>query len=89
MGVLQEDAIRNITGEFYCRTYNGGQSLWNFTSTGAIRVEGVTSDGNHAFVGTPNYTGKQTIYFNSSWSVLTAEENRPINYSVNICIIYE
>ena len=89
LGTLQEDAIRNITGEFYCRTYQCGQALWNFTPTGAIRVEGVTSDNQFAFTGNSNYTGKQTIYFNSSWSVLTAEENRPINYSVNICIIYE
>ena len=81
LGVLQEDAIRNITGSLsaiYNSTTAGG-------SGGAIYYT-TTSSYQSALTHGAGYVG---VEFNASHVVPTAEENRPINYSVNICIIYE
>lgn len=93
LGVLQEDAIRNITGNYKLRPYKGRASAQNATL--AISFSGVfyKTDGNTEAgegpqgVAISHYT--EQINFDISRVVPTAEENRPLNYSVNICIIFE
>ena len=81
LGIRQEDAIRNITGLQYdnvaSSTYSSGAlySVYN-NSTGRLYSGG-------------NNGRRVNIYFDASRVVPTADENRPINYAINICIIYE
>ena len=81
IGVLQGDAIRNIRGSLsaiYNATTAGG--------SGGVTYYTTTSASHAALSSGSGYVG---IEFDASRVVPTAEENRPINYSVNICIIYE
>ena len=81
IGVLQGDAIRNITGlqndNVATSTYSSGAlySVYN-NSTGRLYTGG-------------NSGRRVNIYFDASRVVPTAEENRPINYAINICVVYE
>ena len=87
LGTLQEDAIRNITGSLRFVSWQtnisivqGDSNLFNI-STSANRGDSIASSAIEV-----NY---RIVNFNTSNVVPTAEENRPLNYSFNICIIYE
>ena len=85
LGVLQEDAIRNITGKL------------------GYPVDGWSSYAEGIFIGTPkaassasNLRGTQQgnitysrVEIDLSTQIPVASEIRPINYAINICIIYE
>ena len=73
LGVLQGDAIRNVTGSFPM-----GVDSWS-------GYEGVFYQGNHAnhLVGDDDGTKNYSTYLNLSRSTPTANEIRPINRSVN------
>ena len=77
LGVEQGDAIRNITG--YIDGY------FDF------KCYGVFYSGNNTTViqALGNSSGNHWAQFDASRVVPTANENRPINYAVNVCIIYE
>ena len=93
LGVEQEDAIRDITGSFCIRRSDSGSELISTTKglllgaffsmpdrTLSALWQGSISGGSRTI---------QQIGFKSSAVVPTANENRPINYAVNVCIIYE
>ena len=89
IGVLQGDAIRNISGTLDMRNYNGGLATWNRTpENSAMYTSNLIASGDAGMAGTLT-SGMQIIYFNASRVVPTAEENRPINYAVNVCVVYE
>lgn len=80
IGVAQGDAIRNMIGTFDVPRTNGGtQCTGVFT---AIEYGSLNND----------YSSGQRgarVTLNSSNYVPTAAENRPVNYAVKYCIIYE
>lgn len=80
LGQRQGDAIKNITGSLVNIACGGGSSL-----TGAFRENGSAwtfGSGNAS-----KYYIK-TASFDASRVVPVANENRPVNYSVNYCIKY-
>ena len=77
IGVLQGDAIRNITG-------NVGTVISTGTD-GAFRIR----QNYYYIAGADNAYGSGYSYMNVSLQVPTATENRPINYAVNVCVVYE
>ena len=83
LGVLQGDAIRNITGGI------GGTNMgyFQYTNTGVLRTP------SHATAPAPPNGVSITRYFhidfNASYVVPTADENRPINYAINVCVVFE
>ena len=83
LGVLQEDAIRNITGSIA----GTNMGYFQYNNTGVLRTP------SEAISPAPATGVSVTRYFhvnfNASYVVPTADENRPINYAINICIIYE
>lgn len=98
LGEQQGDAIRNIAGHAPFRAYRGvltsnNQTLFN--GEGAIRhVIGEASIGGSegpqgVAYGTGSNWGNENLSFDTSRVVPTAAENRPINYAVNICVVYE
>ena len=81
LGIRQGDAIRNITGNV---TWSAGNSVGG--SSGALyATNGVSYNQWHG----PSYVNSGRIYFDASRVVPTAEENRPINFAVNVCVVYE
>ena len=88
LGVLQGDAIRNIKS-----VSTTSNAIMSVSESLAVRSNpplytrdsygyGVT------YSISPNIWSKGLL-FDASLVVPTADENRPVNYSVNICIIYE
>ena len=79
LGTWQEDAIRNITGAMY----SGGTSQFDsvtgvFNGTGRVqRVKG-----EH------DYSGPNSVYFDTSKVVPTSTENRPRNIAAMYCIVF-
>ena len=96
LGTLQEDAIRNITGSYDTRPFNSPsnanpRNIYG-TSNGVFSIlDKTTGYGGYIAHTTATYGTHNAplTYFNASLVVPTADENRPLNYSVNICIIYE
>ena len=91
LGVLQEDAIRNISCEL--RKNQGALPLLEaqigeLTQDGALYVDSFVSIQNGS-VSSTVYPLAYNLKFDASRSVPTAAENRPINYSINYCIIFE
>ena len=76
LGVLQGDAIRNITGN------TGTFTSQNWPSSSGVFYTSKTSTGDEGNV--PNEGHR--IYFDASRVVPTAEENRPINKAVRYFI---
>ena len=89
LGVLQEDAIRNITGSFSLNGVAGNRPIsYYLNDIGAFGNSSyIASYVNAAMTGSSSAGNNKT--FDASNVVPTAEENRPINYSINYCIIYE
>ena len=79
LGVLQEDAIRNITGyiNWSAGLPSGFSGVLYAYTWGTPQWHG------------PSYTNAGAIALDVSRQVPTANENRPINYSINVCIIYQ
>ena len=79
IGVLQGDAIREITGDidgtFDFSVGNGAFYLDNV----AVGVQAINV----------NARGHHAIRMRVSRVVPTAVENRPINFAVNVCVVYE
>ena len=91
LGVLQGDAIRNITGSFAVRSYRA-DNITQITDSplGAFNQDVYTNIGSTNYTALGSGRAKTELWtFTASNVVPTAEENRPINHSVNICIIYE
>ena len=91
LGVLQEDAIRNITGTIRIRTqvtHNEVGNIFLYTYGAFSRLQGVAGGSSFGLIN-GNLFGYQDAILDASNVVPTAEENRPINYSINYCIIYE
>lgn len=80
LGVVQGDAIRNITGGFYEAYWN--ESSANFSYTGAFDGEYANSQS--------DASGNNVAVFNTkldaSRVIPTAIENRPVNVAVNYII---
>jgi len=86
LGSTQGDAIRNFPGRLYVRYANwGNTSGGGFASTGPF-VEDPT-DGSQT-VGTSSVAGRQSMNFDPSKVVPTANENRPRNVALLACIKY-
>lgn len=80
LGVEQEDAIRNITGEIPGIYGIGGSNVGAFD---------VNQNANSNFT-TGGGTGlRLNVDMDASRVVPTANENRPVNYAANICVVYE
>ena len=76
IGVLQGDAIRNIYG--------------NMGTVIATSMDGpFHSVGNYYNIMSDNFFSSVYAYMDVSLQVPTATENRPINYAVNVCVVYE
>lgn len=86
LGVKQEDAIRNITGQF-AATSTGTLAVNNaqgaFTCEQPVLTQGGYNAASVLNIGTGLY------WFASSNVVPTAAENRPVNVALLWCIIYE
>ena len=87
IGVLQEDAIRNITGSL---ALHGGSSAGTpvLSVTGAFYASAILQK----YGQTTSNSGSTSVasaLFDASQVVPTALENRPVNYAVKFCIIYE
>ena len=79
LGTGQGDAIRNITGERPAVLDAGGTPTGAFGGKdGVQRVWATGSSGYYV-----------TLTFDASLVVPTADDNRPVNYSVNVCVVYE
>lgn len=79
LGQRQGDAIRNITGSWGSGRSNGARAYG-----GAVQEK---PEGRHFNVGySPNQSN--SFSFDASRVVPVANENRPVNYSVNYCIKY-
>ena len=87
LGTLQEDAIRNITGSLIFVSWQTNSSIV-YADSNLFNISTSASTSDSISSNTRN-TNQRIMNFNISNVVPTAEENRPINYSVNICIIYE
>ena len=90
IGVLQEDAIRNIKDTISHRAVNVRDTLFN-PETSQIFSQNISSNKTARTIeyhGTTSYM-MWDINIDISHAVPTADENRPINYAVNVCVIYE
>lgn len=86
-GVVQGDAIRNITGKTaFCSDENGSNGVGPNLASGAFSTEGAPpanigdNDGSRA--------GGIFLVLDASKVVPTANENRPVNYAVHYLICY-
>lgn len=89
LGVEQGDAIRPISGHFDVRVANNSTSI--VLGDNSLYKESVSSApfaGNTYAEGILN-TSCNRITFDVPSVVPTAVENRPINYAVNVCVVYE
>ena len=77
LGVQQEDAIRNITGEFGAKAVG----MWRTEASGVFATSG-TGGGSHD----SNGWGTQRFQFDASRVVPTAAENRPVNTAVSFLV---
>jgi hypothetical protein len=85
LGEKQGDAIRDITG-LIGTDVCGNNGVFRYTD-GAFERIGDTNK--HVPINTDHWRGNsKEVVFRASRVVPTAEENRPINYSVNYCIKY-
>lgn len=82
VGSIQEDAIRNITGNLF--TYIQA------SSTGGVGVFSKTKGSNQRYTGHADYSAQYTgnLIFDASDSVPTADENRPVNMALMPIIKY-
>ena len=87
IGVLQGDAIRNIRGAVNL-THSSVYGSPVQTAFQNSVIYG-TNQGSYAYITTGSGIGSRTITLDTSRAVPTAEENRPINYAINICVVYE
>ena len=88
LGTEQSDTIRNIEGSFTIRMGNGGSGLVSGFTNGAFSSQINSKD---ATTYTENATrqAQTDIVFSAEKCVPTSNENRPINYAVNVCVVYE
>lgn len=82
LGVPQNDAIRNITGELIRSGPDEGPLPCSVNSSGAFYTK---SNGGNGSDGKGN--AAQNVYFDASRVVPTANENRPYNYAVNFLVV--
>ena len=80
LGVLQGDAIRNITGKVQGR---GLFTTSTASASGALAIDSYTN--NDSAPGSIVITNN-AFRLDASLQVPTAPENRPLNYSIKICI---
>lgn len=104
LGVQQDDAIRNITGRLGIRplwddtrqepvtstsAFTGSDQGGPFYVASSMQEEGSPS----AYIVSHSYSPGGTYInyaeFRANRVVQTANENRPINYAVNICVVFE
>lgn len=83
LGIEQEDAIREMEG-FLDRVVRS-PSTENRNSGVFYRLE----SGDNTVYTEGNYGEYYGIGFRASNVVPTSNENRPINYAVNVCVVYE
>ena len=84
LGILQTDAIRNISGEFHAYGMTNNDLGRNAVVSGPFSQGSNRTGRTSALQG----TNSRALSFNASNQVPTANENRPINYAVKICIKY-
>ena len=90
IGVLQGDAIRNITDNLSHRAVNVRDTLFNIETSQMFSQNRSSYKIARpiAYNGTTDYT-MWDINIDVSRVVPTAVENRPINYAVNVCVVFE
>ena len=94
LGVEQGDAIRNITGNITKNVSSPSMGMLvgtteMFSMSGALSLVSA-----RLYVPTRDYSQEENsvreINFDASATgIPTAAENRPINYAVNVCVVYE
>lgn len=93
LGVKQGDAIRDFSGSFNIRGAGTDSYLMDAPqTTGFVHTENLNRSGAWESVDITTMTNnahysKATL--TASFVVPTADEVRPINYAVNICVVYE
>lgn len=83
IGTAQGDAIREILGSM------NGVFMWNEAITSGAFTNRQSSEIYKFQSGEGNTVEGHWINFAAGNSVPTAAENRPINYAVNICVVFE
>ena len=101
LGVEQGDTIRNINGKFDLRPWYSGSGWGAIADSATAPFMTDASQGTLFNAGVPNANNlqgykpdppthqSQAIIFNAASAVPTANEVRPINFAVNICVVYE
>ena len=94
LGVQQEDAIRNLYGLITTVSgWGAGQGSWAIEvasiANNVFRSVNTGSNSGALSAGIGGMTTNYGLEFNSGYAVPTADENRPINYAVNVCVVYE
>lgn len=92
LGTEQGDAIRDFSGTFNIRGGpNSGTNMDPGQTTGFVHTEQITRTtlGSITLWESQNNPTSVVATLSASFVVPTAAENRPINYAVNICVVYE
>ena len=89
LGVEQADAIREIEGILGVRSASDGSTLLTVSASGPFKTMPTSGSASSWQVVYTNLASALPIQFKASNIVPTAAENRPINYAVNVCVVYE
>lgn len=88
MGTAQEDAIRNITGNIGYRSGQDSSTQIVYGCSGAFIISDYAPLAT-SYTINDTRSPTATVHFEAASMVPTAAENRPINFAVNICVVYE
>ena len=90
LGIQQGDAIRNIksVGQYNNAVMGVKENQWSYVTSPPFAIQssygyGWMSSGNQ------NLWVMTLLFDASTTGIPTAEENRPINFAVNVCVVYE
>ena len=90
LGIEQGDAIRDIDGSFSIRDVGvSGMTITGDYGQGTISVTPISDPGGNHIVAIGSALGLHNITFAPSRIIPTAPEVRPINYAVNVCVVFE
>lgn len=91
LGVEQEDAIREITGQFILRATQPATGTERPSISGASGAFSISRSGSTGDMWNAS-TASEEVWncnFSASNVVSTAAEVRPVNVAVNICVVFE
>lgn len=90
IGTAQGDAIRNIIGSSMVRPLNSSVYIWGDLHGALLYQLGAGDNMASTLIESVSAQKQTDIWsFDASRVVPTAAENRPVNYAVNFCVVYE